>query len=250
GHKVTICDSQDHIGGQIILAAKAPGRQEIADMVPWYDRQLKKYGVDVRLETVVDADLIDSIAPDVVVVATGSVPTVPQDMMDAIGNAENLSLLMVDDIWDEDAAIGKNILVLGGNQIGMVVADHLSEGGRNVHVAERGPHFATKLAGHDRWYLLNRLAKKNVNRLKNVHHVEIESEDQVWITSDKGRFQLPDIDTIVFASERGSILTLETVAEAKGIETHVIGDAFDVVSDEAGTIFANIAQAYDMARMI
>jgi len=250
GHKVTLCDSQDHIGGQIILAAKAPGRKEIADMVPWYDRQLKKYGVDVRLETIVDATLIDTIAPDVLVVATGSVPTVPQDMMDAIGNAENISLLMVDDIWDDDADIGQNILVLGGNQIGMVVADHLSEGGRNVHVAERGSHFATKLAGHDRWYLLNRLAQKNVRRLKNVHQVEIESGDQVWISSDKGRSQLPDIDTIVFASERGSIRTLEAVAEAKGIETHVIGDAFDVTSEDAGTIFANIAQAYDMARMI
>lgn len=250
GHEVILCDSQDHIGGQIILAAKAPGRKEIADMVPWYDRQLKKYNVDVRLETMVDAALMDSISPDVVVVATGSVPTVPQDMMDAVGNAENISLLMVDDIWDEDAQIGKNILVLGGNQIGMVVADYLSEQGQTVYVAERGRHFATKLAGHDRWYLLNRLAQKNVRRIKNAHQVEIETGDRVWITTDKGREHFPEIDTIVFASERGSIRTLESLAESRGIETHVIGDAFDVVSEEAGTIFANIAQAYDMARMI
>ena len=37
---------------------------------------------------------------------------------------------------------------------------------------------------------------------------------------------------------------------AKGLETHIIGDAFDVVSEDAGTIFANIAQAYDVARQI
>lgn len=250
GHKVILCETRDHIGGQIILAARMPGREEIADMVPWYARQLKKYGVDIRLSTTVDPALIDEIAPDVVILATGSVPIVPQNMMESVANAQDLNLLMADDILDPDAVIGQNILVIGGNQIGMVEADWLSEGGRQVHVVESSGHFAPKLAGHDRWYLLNRLARKNVKRSKNVHNVEIDGDDSVWLVSDTGRQHLPGVDTIVFASERGSIRTLEKAAEARGIDTHVIGDAFDVVSEDSGTIFANIAQAYDLARTI
>lgn len=250
GHKVILCESRDHIGGQIILAAQSPGRKEIADMVPWYARQLIKYAVDVRLNTTVGPAMVDEIAPDVIILATGSVPIVPQNMMESVTNAQNLNLLMADEIFDPDAVIGQNILVIGGNQIGMVEADWLSEGGRQVHVAESSGHFAPKLAAHDRWYLLNRLTQKKVKRFKNIYNVEIESDDSVWLISDKGREQLPGIDTVVFASERGSIRTLEKDCEARGIVTHVIGDAFDVISEDAGTIFANIAQAYDLARTI
>src|SRR5690606_23396054 len=54
GHRVTLCESRAWIGGQIRFAAMIPGRGEIADMLPWYELQLRKYAVDVRLNTVVD----------------------------------------------------------------------------------------------------------------------------------------------------------------------------------------------------
>ncbi|HEX9469244.1 MAG TPA: NAD-binding protein [Bradyrhizobium sp.] len=145
---------------------------------------------------------------------------------------------------------GENILVIGGDQIGMQAADYLSEGGRKVCVAEAGGHFAPKLAVHDRWYLFNRTDEKNVRRVKNVHNVEIDTDDNVWLVTDKGRESLPGIDTIVFASERRSNRSVVELAEVKGLKTYVIGDAFDVVSEDSGTIFANIAQAYDIARQI
>ncbi len=103
---------------------------------------------------------------------------------------------------------------------------------------------------HDRWYLFNRTDEKNVRRVKNVHNVEIDTDDNVWLVTDKGRESLPGIDTIVFASERRSNRSVVELAEVKGLKTYVIGDAFDVVSEDSGTIFANIAQAYDIARQI
>jgi len=68
---VTLCESRSWIGGQIRLAAMIPGRQEIGDMLPWYARQLAKHGVQVRLDTTVDAAMFETLAPDVVFVATG-----------------------------------------------------------------------------------------------------------------------------------------------------------------------------------
>ncbi|MBR1256342.1 FAD-dependent oxidoreductase [Bradyrhizobium sp. AUGA SZCCT0240] len=250
GHHVILCESRDRIGGQIRLAALMPGRQEIADMLPWYERQIAKYGVDVRLNTMVNEALLDSIAPDVVFVATGSVPQVPSGMIESVSNAASINVAMIDDLLEEGTPPGNNILVIGGDQIGMQAADFLSEGGRKVCVAEAHGHFAPKLAVHDRWYLLNRTDEKNVRRFKNVHNVVVDTADNVWIVTEKGREHLPGIDTIVFASERRSNRSVAKIAEAKGLKTHIIGDAFDVVSEDGGTIFATIAQAYDVARFV
>jgi 2,4-dienoyl-CoA reductase-like NADH-dependent reductase (Old Yellow Enzyme family)/thioredoxin reductase len=250
GHHVTLCETRSWIGGQIRFAAMIPGRQEIADMLPWYARQLARYEVDVRLDTTVDAALLDALAPDVVFVATGSVPQVPQNMVDSVASARNLVMLMIDDILEEQLDPGDNILVVGGDQIGMQAADYLSEGGRAVCVAEAHGHFAQKLAANDRWYLVGRTIEKKVRRVKNVHGIEIGEDDSVVLVTDRGRETLPGIETIVFASERRSLRTLAEVAKREGCETYVIGDAYDVVSEDSGTIFANIAQAYDVARQI
>jgi 2,4-dienoyl-CoA reductase-like NADH-dependent reductase (Old Yellow Enzyme family)/thioredoxin reductase len=250
GHRVILCESRAQLGGQIRFAAMIPGRQEIADMLPWYERQLLKYRVDVRLGTTVDAALLARIAPDVVFVATGSVPDVPQNMMDVVMKAANIQIMMVDDLLEEGLTPGDNILVIGGDQNGMLIADYLSEGGRQVCVAEAHGHFAQKLAGHDRWYLLNRQNAKKVRRVKDVHGVEVGGNDDVWLVTDAGREHLPGVDTIVFASDRRSDRSLVELAKAAGAETYVVGDAHDVVSENSGTIFANIAHAYDTARQV
>ena len=250
GHTVTLCERRGWIGGQIRFAAMIPGRREIGDMLPWYQLQLKKFGVELRLNTTVDAALIKALAPDVAFVASGSVPQVPQSMSDGVANAVNLNVMMIDDLLENNLTPGDNILVVGGDQIGMQAADYLSEGGRKVCVAEAHGHFAEKLAANDRWYLVARTIDKNVRRVKNVSHVEIGADDSVHLITDRGREQLPGIDTVVFASERRSDRALAEIAKAQGIATYVVGDAADVTSEDGGTIFANIAQAYDVARRI
>jgi NADPH-dependent 2,4-dienoyl-CoA reductase/sulfur reductase-like enzyme len=250
GHRVVLCERRGWLGGQIRLAARIPCRGEIADMLPWYERQLAKYGVDVRLNTSVDAALLDSIPPDVVFVATGSVPQVPQSMIDRISGAEGIEALMIDDILENGIEPGRTILVVGGDQIGMQAADYLSEGGRTVYVAESHGHFAQKLAANDRWYLVARTIAKKVRRFKNIHDIEIDADGAVRLVTPHDKQALTGIDTIVFAGERRSERSLAEVARALGIETHVIGDASDVVSEDGGTILSTIAQAYDRARAI
>jgi 2,4-dienoyl-CoA reductase-like NADH-dependent reductase (Old Yellow Enzyme family) len=248
GHHVVLCESQGRIGGQICLAARIPGRSEIADMLPWYKRQLQRYGVDIRLNTNVDGNLIDEIAPDVVIVATGSLPTVPNNMLDILYRANHIQVMMVDDAIEEGAKLGANILVLGGEQIGLLAADYLSEEGRTVCVAEAEGHFARKLAANDRWYLTSRLIEKGVKRCKNVKGIDISDNDEVSLLTDDGPKAVPGIDTIVLANERRSIRTISEPAASRGIESHLIGDASDIVTEDSGTIMVNIAQAYDLAR--
>ena len=248
GHHVTICESRGWLGGQVRFAAMMPGRHEIGDILPWYERQLNKHHVDVRLNTTANAESLDVLKPEVVIVATGSQPLVPQAFTESLYNVSKINVVMVDDLLEDKVAVGDHVLVMGGDQIGMEVADYLSEGGRTVYVAEAQAHFASKLAANDRWYLIGRTLQKAVKKFKNVRNVEVTETEAVWIVTDTERVHLPDIDTIVMAGERQSNRSFAEIAKGKGLETHVIGDAKDVLSEDGGTIFVNVAQAYDLAR--
>jgi 2,4-dienoyl-CoA reductase-like NADH-dependent reductase (Old Yellow Enzyme family)/thioredoxin reductase len=251
GHRVILCESRAFVGGQIRFASMIPGRKEIGDMLPWYERQIAKYGVDLRLNTNVDTALLDEIAPDVVIIATGSLPAVPQNMMELVYEAGNINVMLIDDLLEQRLQPGTGILVIGGDQIGMQAADYLSEGGgRRVYVAEAHNHFAQKLAANDRWYLTARLIDKGVRRFKNVHDIKVTGDGTIRLTTDKGDQVLEQIDTIVFASERHPQRALAEIAIAKGFKTHLIGDSHDATSEEGGMILSSITQAYDVARAI
>jgi Trk K+ transport system NAD-binding subunit len=171
-------------------------------------------------------------------------------MLEGVSRTQRIVMAMVDDVLEHGVECGNNVLVVGGDQIGLQIADYLAERGATVYVAEAHGHFAQKLAANDRWYLVGRTIANKVRRFKNVRDIEIGDDDSVVLIADKGREGLPGIDTIVFASERRSERALAEIAKARDCKTYVIGDAADVVSEDGGTIFANIAQAYDIARRV
>jgi len=250
GHIVTLCESRGWIGGQLKLASTMPKRQEIGDILDWYERQLSKLGVEIRLNTEVDETLLDEIGPDVVISATGSLPLIPQGFVDGLENIENIEPMMVDELLEEDRLTGDTVLVVGGDQIGLQIADYLSEKGKNVYLVERSRKFAIKMAQADRNYLRDRLKEKGAKTYRNVEKIEILPTDDVWMVSDNGKEQLSGIETIVFAGDRRPNRFLAELAEKKGLETHVIGDALGVTADGQGTIMAAIAAGYDTGRQI
>jgi 2,4-dienoyl-CoA reductase-like NADH-dependent reductase (Old Yellow Enzyme family)/NADPH-dependent 2,4-dienoyl-CoA reductase/sulfur reductase-like enzyme len=74
GHEVVLLEATDRLGGQVNLAAKAPGREEIAGIAGWLAAELEILGVEVRLNSYAEAEDVLALAPDVVIVATGGVP--------------------------------------------------------------------------------------------------------------------------------------------------------------------------------
>ena len=250
GHKVILCESRGWIGGQLRLAAKMPKREEIGDILPWYERQLNRLGVEIRLNTTLSEDLLHQISPDVLVIATGSLPEVPLGFIEGLDNIRDIELLMVDELLEEERLTGDNILVIGGDQIGLQVADYLSESGRKIYVVEKGAHFAEKMASSDRHYLMGRIISKGVKRYKTVQRIEILPVDEVWMVNGSGRERLPEIDTIVLAGDRRPNIFLAEMAERKGMKTHVVGDAKGFAGRDQGTVLAAIAGGYDVGRQI
>lgn len=95
-----------------------------------------------------------------------------------------------------------------------------------------------------------RTIEKNVRRLKSVSEIRVNSTGTVRLTTPQGVHELPAIDTVVLAGERRSDRALAELTQARGIATHIVGDASDATSEAAGTIFNSITMAYDRARAI
>lgn len=74
GHKVTLAEAQQRLGGTVNLAAKAPTLHTLRDIVSWLEQEVERLGVEVRLGAFVEADDVRSGRYDAVVIATGSTP--------------------------------------------------------------------------------------------------------------------------------------------------------------------------------
>jgi NADPH-dependent 2,4-dienoyl-CoA reductase/sulfur reductase-like enzyme len=75
GHRVTLVERESELGGQFRLAAGQPERGEIGQLLHWYHGQLEKHQVRITMRTDMSAELIQRFGADVVVLATGSVPS-------------------------------------------------------------------------------------------------------------------------------------------------------------------------------
>jgi 2,4-dienoyl-CoA reductase (NADPH2) len=99
GHKVTLFDSADRIGGQFNMAKRIPGKEEFFEALKYFARQLELKGVDLRLGVRVEADLLEGF--DEVILATGVAPRTP-----GIEGIDHQTVLSYIDVLRDGAEVG------------------------------------------------------------------------------------------------------------------------------------------------
>ena len=77
GHSVLLLEAMPWTGGQVRLAARNPRRRDLLGIIDWRDAELARLGVEVRCDTFAEVDDIASGDPDIVVIATGGLPSSP-----------------------------------------------------------------------------------------------------------------------------------------------------------------------------
>ncbi|MET3231672.1 UNVERIFIED_ORG: 2,4-dienoyl-CoA reductase (NADPH2) [Burkholderia sp. 1263] len=119
GHRVTLFDASPTIGGQFNLAMRVPGKEEFSETIRYFQSQLRRHRVDVRLDTRVDPALLAAGAYDDVIVATGIVPRRP-----AIPGIDGPNVLSYVDVL-RGAPVGARVAVIGAGGIGFDVSEFL-----------------------------------------------------------------------------------------------------------------------------
>ncbi|MEH6823723.1 MAG: NADPH-dependent 2,4-dienoyl-CoA reductase [Motiliproteus sp.] len=123
GHQVTLFDASERIGGQFNIAKQVPGKEEFSETLRYFARQLELNGVEVRLNTPVDADALNSSDYDEVILATGISPRTPP--IEGIEHPMVLNYLEV----IKGTPVGKRVAVIGAGGIGFDVSEFLTHAG-------------------------------------------------------------------------------------------------------------------------
>ena len=118
GHKVTLFDKANDIGGQLNMAKQVPGKEEFWGLVDYYRTMVAKLGITVQLGTTATPDML---APfDEIIMATGVAPRDP-----AIPGQDGPNVLSYIDVLRGKAKVGEKVAIIGAGGIGFDVAEFL-----------------------------------------------------------------------------------------------------------------------------
>lgn len=226
GHDVTLFERSDRLGGALNPAGAPKVKDGIQYFRDYQKRQLEKEGVRVKLNTDVSISTIQDGRPDVVIVATGSTPKVPN-----IPGVNGKNVVYASDVLTGKKSVGDKVVIIGGGMVGCEVADYLcSEKGKtDVAMLEMLPKIAVDVGPTLRWVVRKRIAEFNVKVKTNTRVTEITDKGVKSVCGCDAEFY--DADTVVIAAGHEADAKLAKVIEDKSdIDFVIIGDSLRVAT--------------------
>ncbi|MBB1250556.1 FAD-dependent oxidoreductase [Rhizobium sp. G21] len=232
GHVVTLVEAASRLGGNFRLAGSQPRRAQIIDLLDWYERQLNRLGVDVRLNVYMEAEDVAAHGADHVILATGSMPT-ETGFQKAIPSVDILPGIELGGVWSIEAVmarqakLGRRVLVLdeAGGWRGCGTAWKLAEDGHEVVILSPDAMIGKELvrtAADAR--LRKTLAKLGVTWKLEVSVVEWHGNGATIIDHTTGRRSFVDGDCLVTATTNVAVDGLAKELAALGIVSQSVGD--------------------------
>lgn len=158
GHEVTVFEAAGEAGGQVRLTARSKRRSEMIGIIDWRMAQCHRLGVKFRFNTYAEASDIESLSPDVVIIATGGLPHTE------VLRQGNELVCSAWDILSGDVKPGSNVLLYddAGDHTGLMAAEVLAEAGAKVEIMTRDRSFAPDVMGMNLVPYMRALQKHDV----------------------------------------------------------------------------------------
>jgi len=258
GHAVTLFEASESVGGQFNMARRIPGKEEFAETLRYFRRQVELNGVELRLGHAVTADELAGGGYDEIVIATGVLPRVP-----AIDGVDHPNVLSYVDVLLGRREVGESVALVGAGGIGFDVAEFLShaphardastatesfmhewgvdmtmqrrggltaEGGemaparRLIYLLQRKPTPPGRELGKTTgWIHRTELKRRGVRMIAGVNYERID-DSGLHITTKAGP-QLLEVDHVVLCAGQESLRALADELQRRGRVGHVIGGA-------------------------
>jgi 2,4-dienoyl-CoA reductase-like NADH-dependent reductase (Old Yellow Enzyme family)/thioredoxin reductase len=258
GHEIILLEQSDRLGGTAQFAAIAYEPNE--RIVEWLRSQIEHSKVDVRLKTHATPELVAALRPDTVVVATGAVRTMPPipgaDRPNVLSGDEMRRLVLGEELgslkskmdWSTRIAtkvgaltgatksfelirsatrtwmpLGKRIVIIGGELVGLELAEFLAHRGRQVSVIDEAARLGAGLYLVRRWRVLAQLRELAVALLAGAHDIAI-GESCVTYVNLNGQARTLGADHIIVAKGARGDLSLAQALRSAGLKVVTAGD--------------------------
>ncbi|QTA78241.1 NADH:flavin oxidoreductase [Desulfonema limicola] len=238
GHKVTLAEKEDHLGGQFALAWQAPGKEKMREGLEAVELAVKTGTAALLMGRAADMALVKEIGPDLLVWAAGAVQNTPK-----IQGLENQYLMTSLEYFQGKKEIrGPRVLVIGAGRTGIEIAEKLGREGFEVTATKR-----TDPIGSMMEMISKNLALKRIGEMKNITimpHTTVKAfkPDSVEMEQDGEMKSLLPFQTVILASGMLSAPGPgeEIMKSVPNVE--IIGDALNVQD-----IFSAVHAGYQLA---
>jgi NADPH-dependent 2,4-dienoyl-CoA reductase/sulfur reductase-like enzyme len=222
GHRVVLLEREAEVGGQVLIAARAPARAEYAGILRFLARQVEKLTIDCRLRVEASVDTVLAESPEVVIIATGSFPYRPD-----LPGLDGKHVVTDRDVLLERAEVGERVVVVDDvhTQQGLSTAEHLLDRGRRVEVISRLFYAGQDVGVTSIAPLYSRLFAKGVALTPHTDLVAVEGS-AVVVANVYTRMErrIEGVDTVVLSMGSRSTDTLYRALKGKVPTLHAIGD--------------------------
>jgi 2,4-dienoyl-CoA reductase-like NADH-dependent reductase (Old Yellow Enzyme family) len=262
GHRVTLIEQSPRLGGTLRLASLGYGANE--RLLDWLAHELETSRVEVRLDCAATPELVRSLRPDHVIVATGAARTRPDipgaeqrhvfdgdelrslmlgedseslraktslltRLVNRIGavTGANANLGLVREATRRWMPLGEEIVIVGGDLVGLELAEFLNARGRKVTVVDEPAQFGSGLALLRRMRLLEDLVEHGVVLQQGVSDIRIDAR-AVSFRDGAGERQAAPADHVILAKGAHGDMRLAEILRAEGFDVRASGDCTGV----------------------
>lgn len=259
GHHVTLLERQGRLGGSMVLASTVHSDNET--FLHWLVRQINTSGVDVRLGQSASPELLRSLQPDALVIATGArveTPNLPGAQQRHVfsgaqlrrmveGQAESEDFTMLLGVLRKPAQLlmqnvsryltpgflrsatrlwlplGKRVVIVGADLAALELAEFLVNRGRKVSMLESGKRIAGEIGPKRLAEHMDRLDKLGVT-INTEANCEAILENSVRYRTALGVERTLVADSVILAGEPVAETALYDAVKEFAPEVHAIGD--------------------------
>lgn len=222
GHDVVLYEKERKLGGLLNYAILSPLKKQFEDLRKYQINQLEILGVGVKLGSAVDGNVIAQLQPDIVIVATGSHPIIPN-----IPGLHQKNAKMAEEILS-GAEFGQNVVVIGGGAVGCETAEFMAKQGARVTVVEMLSKIAKGMDRPNRRLLMQRLKEKNVLLSVETLLREVKPDGELLLEKESQQKIMKGVDTIVLAVGYKPLTDVDEVLQKKHVPYIKIGDCREV----------------------